>query len=283
MGILNAEDLGRLSPIFKGKYGHKLADFFMHLTAIDKVNALCDRSSHCSGADFAASLLENAGVNYVLGNAERLKQLPGGAFITISNHPFGAVDGAILIDLFGHLRSDYKYMVNQFLALIKAMGEHFITVNPSGNKKRDITAANLKGVRETLSHLKENHPVGFFPSGAVSDFNLKDMRIRDRQWQESIIRLIQMARVPIVPIRFFDTNSLFFHSLGLINWRIRLLRMPHEIFNKNKKELRLGIGKIISVEEQKQFRDCQSYREFLRNAVYEMPLPASFVPKSIVI
>ncbi|MEE4178707.1 MAG: 1-acyl-sn-glycerol-3-phosphate acyltransferase [Bacteroides sp.] len=282
MGIISTEYLGRLSPVFKGKSGQKLADFFLHLTAVDKVNALYDRSSHCSGADFAASILEDLKVNYILGNPERLKQLPEGAFITISNHPYGALDGVILIDLFGHLRADYKYMVNQFLALIKTMSEHFITVTPTGNKKKDITAASLKGVRETLSHLKENHPVGFFPSGAVSDFSLREMRIRDRQWQESIIRLIQIARVPIVPIRFFDINSPFFYSLGLINWRIRLLRLPHEVFNKSNKDLRLGIGEIISVEEQKQYRDCKSFREFLRNAVYQMPLPASFAPKILV-
>jgi hypothetical protein len=136
MGIIKAEDLGRLSPVFRGKGGQKLAKFFMRLMALDKINDLCDRSSHCTGADFASSMLEDLGVDYMVGNSERLKQLPERAFITISNHPYGGVDGIILIDLFGHLRPDYKFMVNQVLALVKALESHFISVTPAGNKKR---------------------------------------------------------------------------------------------------------------------------------------------------
>ncbi|MDX9941428.1 MAG: hypothetical protein RBS53_04345 [Bacteroidales bacterium] len=283
MGVISAEELGRLSPVFCGKSGQCLARFFLRLTAIDKVNALYDRSGHLSGADFAGSLLEDLGVNYAVGHADRLKQLPYGAFITVSNHPYGALDGIILIDLFGHLRSGYKFMVNRFLGMIKAMGENFITVNPTGNKKQDISAANLQGIRQTLSHLKGGHPAGFFPSGAVSDFSLKEMRIRDRQWQESIIRLIHKARVPILPIRFFDTNSPFFYSLGLINWRVRLLRMPHEVFNKSQKTQRLGIGEIIPVEKQKQFNDCKAFGAFLRESVYQMPLPSSFITRNEIL
>ena len=283
MGVLTTEDLGRLSPFFRGISGPIIADLFLRLTAINKVNALYDRSSHCSGPDFAGSLLEDLCVNYVIGNAERLRQLPEGAFITISNHPYGALDGIILIDLFGHLRNDYKFMVNQFLAMIKAMKENFITVNPTGNKKKDISAASLRGVRETFIHLKAGHPMGFFPSGAVSDFSLKELRIRDRQWQDSIIHLIQKARVPVLPIRFFDINSPFFYSLGLINWRIRLLRLPHEVFNKSNKPQRLAIGNIIPVEEQNEYKDCKSFCAFLRKAVYQMQIPSSFSPKSLIL
>jgi putative hemolysin len=282
MGIIKAEDLGRLSPVFRGKGGQKLAKFFMRLMALDKINDLCDRSSHCTGADFASSMLEDLGVDYMVGNSERLKQLPERAFITISNHPYGGVDGIILIDLFGHLRPDYKFMVNQVLALVKALESHFISVTPAGNKKKAATIASLRGVRETITHLHEGHPMGFFPSGAVSDFSLKKMRIRDRAWQDNILRLIHLAKVPILPVRFFDTNSRFFYSLGLLNWRIRLLRMPWEVFNKNKKTHRIGIGNLISVEEQKKFKDHKSLGAFLRKNVYEMPMPATFTPKTMI-
>lgn len=282
MGIIKAEDLGRLSPVFRGTWGQKLAKFFMRLVALDKINDLCDRNSNCTGADFASSMLDDLGVHYMVGNAEKLKQLPESAFITISNHPYGAVDGVILVDLFGHLRPDYKFMVNKILAMVKSMDGHIISVTPAGNTKKAATIASLRGVRETLTHLQQGHPVGFFPSGAVSDFSLRDMRIRDRAWQDSILRLIHLAKVPIVPVRFFDTNSRFFYSLGLINWRIRMLRMPWEVFNKHKKTHRIGIGNIISVEEQKKFKDHQSLGAFLRKNVYEMPLPASFTPKNMI-
>ncbi len=263
--------------------GNRLARFVIRLFAIDRVNSLYQRSSDYTGQEFAASILNDLGVNYRIGNAERLAKLPEGAFITISNHPYGGIDGIMLIDLMAGIRPDYKVMVNQILSLIKAMDVNFISVKPKGNTEIGIMSQNINGIRTTLSHLREGHPVGFFPSGAVSDLSLRDKCVRDREWQESVIKLIQTAKVPILPIRFFDQNSPFFFSLGLINWRVRLIRMPYEVFNKSKQNPRIGIGNLISVEEQQQFTDCDSFRTFLRNSVYKMEKPEVFIPRKKLI
>ena len=89
-----------------------------------------------------------------------------------------------------------------------------------------------------------------------------------------------MAKVPVLPIRFFDKNSFFFYFLGLINWRIRLLRMPQEVFNKKKQFPRIGVGQIITVEEQLKYKSLNEYGTFLRNSIYQMPLPTSFIFKN---
>jgi putative hemolysin len=282
MGIISANNFEAMSPFFKGKMGHWFAEFLLRILAFDKVNQVYDHSSDYTGAGFAARLLNDLGVNYIIGNAERLKLLPEKAFITVSNHPYGGLDGIILIDLMAGIRSDYRLMVNRMLALVKTMKENFIQVTPASNKESGITASSINGIRETLTHLQNGHPAGFFPSGAVSDFSLKNLRIRDRKWQTSILRLIHSVKVPILPIRFFDTNSPFFYFLGLINWRIRLLRMPSEVFNKKEKETRIGIGNIITVQEQKRFTDIGSFGNFLRKAVYEMPKPTSFIPRTML-
>jgi len=277
MNIITVNDFETLSPVFRGKLGHKCAELCMKLFAIDKVNQLYDHSVNYTGSEFAGRSLDYLGVNYLIGNAERLKKLPEGAFITVSNHPYGGLDGVIMIDLMAGIRPDYKFIVNEILSRVKAMKENFISVTPTGNRKTGITRSSLNGIREALTHLHQGHPVGFFPSGAVSDFSIKDLCIRDRQWQISILHLIKSVKVPIVPIKFYDTNSSFFYFLGLINWRIRLLRMPSELFNKMGREHRLGIGEIISVHQQEQFNDVESLGTYLRKAVYEMPVPESFI------
>jgi len=220
-------------------------------------------------------------VHYVIGNAERLQQLPEGALITISNHPYGGLDGIIMIDLMAHIRPDYKFMVNKVIAMVKTMEENFISVLPTTNKKNPALA-NINGIRETLAHIRDGHPMGFFPSGAVSDFSLKNFRIRDREWQQSILSLIKSVKVPILPVRFFDNNSVLFYFLGMINWRIRSIRLPHEVFNKASQKPRIGIGNIISAQTQEQFTDIKSFGTFLRKAVYEMPMPDSFVPRTVL-
>jgi putative hemolysin len=283
MKVVDEEYLESVSSLFRGEKGNRRARLFMKMFSVDKVNWVYDRSGCYSGARFAYSLLNDLGVKYIIGNAERLAQLPEGAFVTISNHPYGGLDGVMLIDLMAGIRQDYKLMVNKMLSLVKTMAENFISVTPTGNKKTGITSESIHGVRETLSRLKEGHPVGFFPSGAVSDLSIKEMRIRDRKWQTSILHLIRSAKVPILPIRFFDTNSKFFYFLGLIDWRIRALRQPAELFNKRGQKHRIGIGKIITVEEQEHYNDLGSFSAFLRKTIYEMPLPQTFISWSRLI
>jgi putative hemolysin len=282
MKVIEPKDLEPLSFLFRGRRGHQRAEQMIRLLSIDKVNRVYDNSGAWTGAEFTSRLLDDVDVSYAVGNAQILRQLPGGAFITISNHPYGGLDGIMTIDMMARIRPDYKFMVNRLLSLIKTLDGNFISVVPTGNKKTGIKAESIRGVRETLSHLSAGHPVGFFPSGAVSDFSLRDMRVRDRQWQASILHLIRTAKVPVLPIRFFDKNSAFFYFLGLLNWRIRLLRLPSEVFNKSGRVERIGIGEIINAEEMSCYPDPASLGTFLRKKVYEMPLPEVFVPGKLV-
>lgn len=74
--------------------------------------------------------------------------------------------------------------------------------------------------------------------------------------------------VPVVPVYFADRNSVLYYSLGLLDWRIRLLRLPAEVFNKRDKKVRVILGNIISPEEQRGFEDTDDFRPYLRSKVY---------------
>lgn len=280
MPVISVEEFQRMLPKLDSKFGAALIKRFMRISGVERANMLYDQNCHHIGPDFADGILHDLGVDYQVGHAERLQQLPEGPFITVSNHPYGHIDGMIMVDLFAHLRTDYKVMVNQILAHVRALSPNFIKVIPTGNEKTGPKATSLNGVRETLAHLREGHPMGFFPSGAVSDLSLKDHSIRDRQWQEPVLRLIQKANVPVIPVRFFDRNSMFFYRLGLIDWRVRLLRLCRELDNKRGKDVRIGIGEIISTERQQACTTLEEYGKLLRGSVYDMPLPETFVRRS---
>lgn len=278
--LLSFEEVLGMIPKLNTRFGRHIVSMLMDLVGISRVNRLYDSVADDDGVDFTTSLLHAMGCDYLVGNAERLSSLPEGAFITVSNHPYGALDGIMLVNLIGHRRPDFKVMVNEFLNHIKAMRSVFITVNPTNENSQGVTGKSITGVREVLGRLRDNHPVGFFPAGAVSDLHLREHEIRDREWQESLLRVIRKAKVPVVPIRFFDGNSRLYYELGLLDWKVRLLRLPRELLNKNKGQHRVAIGPIISVEEQAQFADAQALGDYLRTAVYEMPLPEEFVPSS---
>ncbi len=186
----------------------------------------------------------------------------------------------MLIDILARIRPDFKIMANKQLSLIKTLASNFISVLPKTDANKGYSPFNFQSIRDTLNLIRSGHAVGFFPSGAISDFKFRNLRVSDREWQDSIIRLIQKAQVPILPIRFFDRNSIFFYFLGLIDWRIRSLRLPHEIFNKQGQCQRIGVGEIITVGEQAKYPDSEMFGMFLRNMVYGMPLPSAFIQKS---
>jgi hypothetical protein len=280
--VVDVHYFEKLSPVFQGKWGRQLARLVIHFLAIDRVNKVYGRSCQYTGAAFTEGLLTDFGVNYRIGYAERLQHLPEGAFITVSNHPYGALDGIMLIHMMASIRPDYKIMVNQILTLIEAMNENFISVKPRIGDNPLNPSASFSGVKEALLHLSEGHPMGFFPAGGVSFFDFKTMSIHDREWQESILKLIYKANVPVIPIRFFDGNSPFFYFLGIISWRIRSLRMAYEVFNKKRHKPRIGIGETITPEKIRSFNDVKELGLFLRRQVYEMKKPTTWTPRMVI-
>ena len=280
MPVITVREFQEMIPALNNKAGAFLIQRLMHLSAVDRVNDLYDRNCHLQGAYFMGALMRDIGIDYAIGNPDRLAYLPEGPFITVSNHPYGHLDGIMMVDLFGHLRDDYKLMVNQILARIRAAAAHFIEVIPTGDRQTAPKAASLGGIRETLGRLQEGHPVGFFPSGAVSDLDRKSGQILDRPWQDSVLRLIRKAGVPVVPVRFFDRNSMFFYRLGLVDWRVRLMRLCQEVFNKRGATVRLGIGETISPERQAACKSVEELGVLLRGGVYNMPLPDTFTKRS---
>ena len=270
MALITMEDIEGISPVFKGKFGNGLARSLMRITGMDQISELYNQNEVLKGPEFVSSYLKDLDLRYEVQGLEQLKSVLEGPFITVSNHPYGGLDGLVLIDLFGHLREDYKVMANKFLSLVKTISDNFISVVPKTNNNNGVAQESINGIKKAIAHVKEGHPLGLFPSGAVSDFSFKDFGVRDREWQASAVRFIQKMKVPVLPVHFFDRNSSFFYFLGLLNWKIRILRLPREVLNKKGKTIHLGIGPIISVEEQSRHAQSEEFGKMLRDAVYSI-------------
>ena len=201
---------------------------------------------------------------------EVLNNLPEGPFITVSNHPFGALDGIILIHLIASRRPEFKVMVNMILNRLTAMRPNFIAVDPSASDDPAKRAMSVKGIRESIMQVRKGHPIGFFPAGAMSKVNWQ-WKLRDRQWQPNIIRLIEQLKVPVIPIFFHGNNSFMFNLLGLVSWQLRTMRLPSEVFRKCGKEMHISVGQPISVDAQKEHQESlEKFGEFLRAQTYAL-------------
>lgn len=267
--LISNEDVRKLHPIFRGRFGDALIKFALKLTGLGKVNRIYDTSKHLEGVDFCRNLLDDVGVKIVPQNIEVLDQFKDQAFITVSNHAYGHIDGIIAIDLVGRVRSDYKMMVNFILGMIDTMAMHFITVNPYSSGKL-AEKSSLEGVKQCIEHLKNGHPLGFFPAGAVSKTQNLKLEVEDREWQESVIKLIKKAKVPVVPMYFSGKNSWWFNVLDLIDWRLRSLRLGHEVYNKKGKIIHIRFGEPIMPDEIKKYTDIKELGQFLKDQTYAL-------------
>lgn len=267
--VVDIYDLQATAPFFKSYIGTFLGKLLIKWLSIDKVNRVHANNCHLRGAEFTTALLSDPLINirYKLHNAEVLDNLPEGAFITVSNHPIGSIDGIMLIDIMASRRPDFKVMVNGILEQIGAMEDNFVSVKPDSNKQ-GANLANINGVRVALQRLKEGHPMGFFPAGAISFYSKKDKEVHDLSWAHSVIRLIRKAKVPVYPVYFGFQNSRFFYWLGNISWKIRTLRIPAEAFNKRGRIVDVYIGNPISPEELQNYPDDKELAEFLYKGTY---------------
>lgn len=266
--VLDYDDIVKMAPFFKGK--RRFVEWLMKLLAVDKVNWIHDHNFDTPGPQFCRGLLEDLDIKLRIDNEEVLDNLPEGAFITISNHPFGALDGITLIDIIGRRRPDFKVMVNMILNYIVAMRPNFIAVDQTASDDPAKKAVSMKGIKEAIVRVRQGHPIGFFPAGAVGNYN-KHLRFEDREWRESIISLIQKMKVPVIPIYFHGYNSWWFRILGVISWQLRTLRLPGEVFRRKGDTLHISVGDMIMPDEiQAHSGSIKELSDFLRNRTYSL-------------
>ena len=266
--VITFEDVYKIVPAL-AKHP-KLVKWAFKFLAIDKVNHVHGKYCETLGVDFATRLVkEEYKWNIKVDNFDVLERFKEGPFITVSNHPIGSYDGIILLHLVGSVRKDYKVMVNLILNQLQAMRPGFIAVDPQKSDDPEKRKITMQGMREALKHVKSGHPLGFFPAGAISNVDWK-LNISDRPWQEVVIRLIRQLQVPVIPIYFHCKNSTFCNILGKIDWRLRTMRLPRELFSTYNKDVRVSIGEPISVEQQNSHESLQELGDFLRTKTYEL-------------
>ena len=281
-GVISAEEVEDIAPIFKGKRGKIRFNAAAAFTGVNNVNRTHDKLVQAGvepGPDFAKAILDDIGVDFLINGAEHLAEMISGPFITISNHIYGHLDGICLVDIIGHVRSGAKVMVNGILSRIQGLSPNFISVNPTLNERK-VTQQNINGIKKCLGQVRSGEPLCLFPSGAVADYKPKEKIITERDWQDDAVRLIKKAHVPVYPIHFLDRNSKFYYALGLINFKVRLARLCHELYNKRGETPRVVIGAPISVEEQDSFNDIGEFKDFLRSSVYSLQDTGDFVRRS---
>ena len=268
MKLVETDEFIKAARLNKRIGGASAAKVLMTVLRINKINKLYDDLSHHKGMEFIDALIDRLKLEFEVSEEELAKLPKEGAFITVSNHPFGGIDGMLLVKIMSKYRPDIKVMSNFVLNKIEPVSEYMLPVNPF--ERRKGAASSLQGVKLALEQLQEGGVLGMFPAGEVSSYNEDNYGISDREWQYPAMKMIKKAGVPVVPVYFQGSNSRLFHILGLIHPTLRTVRLPAEVFNKKHKKIRIRIGNPVSVKEQDTFSDISTYGRYLRAKTYSL-------------
>ena len=266
MSIVTPKEIAKAIKVDTyGFIGTFLGWILMKVLKISTINRIYNQNKHKSDVDFLNGLLTDFQIRFEIPE-EDLKRLPkSGAYITVSNHPLGGIDGILLLKLMLEQRSDFKIIANFLLHRIEPLVPYIMPVNPFEDHKD--AKSSLTGFKNSLLHLQGGHPLGIFPAGEVSTY--KDGKlVVDKPWEPAAMKLMQRAEVPIVPIYFHAKNSSLFYRLSKLSASLRTAKLPSELLTQKKRVIKVRIGKPISVKDQKEHDTLESFSDFVRRKTY---------------
>jgi putative hemolysin len=279
IGLVSAKEVARAIQLNKyGFIGTFIGWILMKVLKISTLNKVYNRHKHLNDLPFLDGVLDDFKIKFEIPE-EDLKRLPkDGAYITISNHPLGGIDGILLLKLMIEQRKDFKIIANFLLHRIEPLKPYIMPVNPFEDRK-DVKSS-IAGFKNAILHLRDGHPLGIFPAGEVSTYRDGKLVV-DKPWEEAAMKLVKKAGVPVVPIYFHAKNSKLFYKLSKISDTFRTAKLPSELLTQKRRVIKVRIGKPISVSDQKEHGNLQEFSEFLRRKTYM--LSNSFEDKSKIL
>ncbi|WP_415718481.1 lysophospholipid acyltransferase family protein [Maridesulfovibrio sp.] len=247
-----------------------------HLLCLPKLNSLYSRvhdKDHWverGQVDFVSKALSLLGVNVEL-DSQELKRIPkSGPSVVVANHPFGVVEGLILMQMLKAVRPDVKIMANFMLGLIPEMKEHLIAVDPFGRK--DSHLGNISGLKEAVKWVRSGGMLAVFPAGEVASLNLKGAKVEDPVWSSTVGGIIKRTGASATPVFFHGRNSLLFQAAGMVHPSLRTVLLPRENLKKKTGPVEFAVGNTVSGERLSSFDSKQELMEYLRFRTYSLSL-----------
>ncbi|MGG5486940.1 MULTISPECIES: GNAT family N-acyltransferase [Flavobacteriaceae] len=265
-GLVTAKEVAKAIQMDKyGFIGTFVGWLLMKTLKISTLNKIYNRNKHLEKLEFLDGILEEFQIKFEIPE-EDLKRLPkDGAYITVSNHPLGGIDGILLLKLMLEQREDFKIIANFLLHRIEPLKPYIMPVNPFEDRKD--AKSSITGFKNAIMHLKDGHPLGVFPAGEVSTYRDGKLVV-DRPWEEAAMKLIQKAEVPIVPIYFHAKNSQLFYKLSKISDTFRTAKLPSELLTQKRRTIKVRIGRPITLSDQKEHKTLEEFSEFIRRKTY---------------
>ncbi|MEZ5732450.1 MAG: lysophospholipid acyltransferase family protein [Paracoccaceae bacterium] len=186
-----------------------------------------ERSGVPFGQPFWPKAMAAMGID-VLTPEDQLAHIPPtGPLVVVANHPHGLVDGMVMAELIGRVRTDYKILTRSLLTGIPEIEEFLIPVPfPHEENAREL---GLEMRAECMAHLKNGGVIVLFPAGRVATTTGFFDEAVEGDWNPFTAKMVLRSGATVLPIYFPGSNTRMYHIADKISATLRQGLLLHEI------------------------------------------------------
>ncbi len=221
-----------------------------------------ERQGKFHGQSFWRGALDVMGIDLITPQSQ-LDNIPKtGPVVIVANHPHGMVDGMVMADLIGRVRTDYRILTRAFLTDIDEDAGQFLIPVPFPHDV-DAQAKMVEMRKQSMAHLKEGGLIAIFPSGVVASSNSMFGPAVEEEWNLFTAKMIRTSGARVVPLRFPGSNSRWYQIANQISPTLRQSLLIHEIVNACGRPQKPIVGEPFDDDEVKEQlqnpRDCMAW------------------------
>ena len=199
------------------------------------------------GQPFWKQALDLLGINLLTKQSEITKIPKKGSLVITANHPHGLVDGMVLAELIGKVRTDYKILTRSLLTGVKQIDQFMIPV-PFDHEENALKKS-LEMRKSAMDHLENGGVVVIFPSGKVASSETMFGDVVECDWNPFTAKLIQKSGANVVPIFFPGSNSRIYQIANQISATLRQGLLIYEVVHAMNKPQKPLVGSLIKQDE----------------------------------
>ncbi len=186
-----------------------------------------------------------------------------------ANHPHGLVDGMVLAELIGKVRTDYKILTRSLLTGVNQIDQFMIPV-PFDHEENALQKS-LEMRRRAMEHLENGGVIVLFPSGKVASSETMFGKVVEGDWNPFTAKLIQKSGADVLPVFFPGSNSRIYQIANQISATLRQGLLIYEVVHAMNKPQKPLIGNIIKQDEISSWKsDPRGFMKWLREKTIEL-------------
>ncbi|MCR9125220.1 MAG: lysophospholipid acyltransferase family protein [Rhodobacteraceae bacterium] len=211
------------------------------------------------GQGFWKQALDVMGIDLTTPEEEIARIPKTGPLVIIANHPHGLVDGMVLAELIGRVRTDYKILTRSLLTGVGEIDQFMVPV--PFDHEPDALRKNLEMRSKAMAHLADGGAIALFPAGVVASADRWFGPAVERDWNPFTAKMIARSGATVLPVRFPGQNSRAYQIASLVSPTVRQGLLLYEVRHALDKPQRPIVGEPLSGDDLKKWSGAP--REFM--------------------